>query len=60
MKVTIVEGCIGCGLCTSTCPEVFRMQDDGTAEVYAQPEESQKTPVEESAEGCPVSVILVE
>ena len=26
--------CIGCGLCTSTVEEVFRMNDDGKAEVY--------------------------
>ena len=24
--------CIGCGLCTSTVDEVFRMNDDGKAE----------------------------
>ncbi len=58
MNVTIVEGCIGCGLCAGTCPEVFRMKDDGTAEVYSQPEESQEAVTEECAEGCPVSVIV--
>ena len=58
MNVTIIEGCIGCGLCTSTCPEVFRMQDDGTAEVFAQPDERLNATVEECAEGCPVSVIV--
>ncbi|MBR7163528.1 MAG: ferredoxin [Clostridia bacterium] len=58
MNVTIIEGCIGCGLCTGTCPEVFRMKDDGTAEVYNQPDESQEAAVSESAEGCPVSVIV--
>ncbi|MBQ1820772.1 MAG: ferredoxin [Clostridia bacterium] len=25
------EGCIGCGLCEGTCPEVFHMTDDGIA-----------------------------
>ena len=27
--------CIGCGLCEGTCPEVFRMNDAGKAEAYA-------------------------
>ena len=26
------ETCIGCGLCPSVCPEVFKMNDDGKAE----------------------------
>ena len=60
MKATIIEGCIGCGLCVSTCPEVFRMQDDGTAEVYNQPNSEQEDATKESADGCPVSVIITE
>lgn len=61
MKVTIDRsGCIGCGLCADTCPEVFRMNDDGKAEVYTQPEESSKNAVEEAAGNCPVSVIHTE
>lgn len=28
------SGCIACGLCPTICPEVFRMADDGLAEVY--------------------------
>lgn len=27
--------CIGCGLCEGTCPEVFRMNDEGKAEAYS-------------------------
>ncbi|HHW30579.1 MAG TPA: ferredoxin [Clostridiaceae bacterium] len=62
MKASIDrDGCISCGLCASTCPEVFRMADDGLAEVYvdevpAEVEDSAK----EAAESCPVSVITVE
>ena len=38
MKASIDRsGCIGCGLCASVCPEVFRMADDGLAEVYVDP-----------------------
>ena len=31
------DGCISCGLCESTCPEVFQIADDGLAEVIASP-----------------------
>lgn len=55
------EGCIGCELCTSLCPEVFRMADDGLAEVYTDPvpEEAEDAAIE-AQESCPVSVITVE
>ena len=55
------DGCIECGLCASVCPEVFRMGDDGPAEVYVDevPAEAEDSAVE-AQEGCPVSVITVE
>lgn len=62
MKASIDrEGCISCGLCASTCPEVFRMGEDGPAEVYVDtvPESVEGSAVE-AQEGCPVSVITVE
>lgn len=60
MKVTIESGCIGCGLCAGTCPEVFDMGAGGLAEVIAEPTEENIDCVKEAAESCPVSVILVE
>lgn len=60
MKVTIDRsGCIGCGLCASTCPEVFAMADDGLAEVIALPKENADG-AQQAAEECPVSVIHVD
>ncbi len=55
------DGCIACELCTVTCPEVFRMADDGLAEVYVDevPEEAEDS-AKEAEEECPVSVITVE
>ncbi|MBH1939571.1 ferredoxin [Mobilitalea sibirica] len=55
------EGCISCGLCVSTCPDVFRMGNDGPAEVYVDtvPPEAEDLAMEAS-ENCPVAVISVE
>ena len=62
MKATIdIEGCISCGLCASTCPEVFRMADDGRAEVCVDPvPESAEDTAAEARDNCPVSVITLE
>lgn len=61
MKATINrEGCISCGLCASTCPEAFRIADDGFAEVYVDPiPKSAEDDAVEAQDGCPVSVITV-
>lgn len=59
MKASVdQEGCIGCELCASTCPEVFSMNDDGKAEAIEDdiPEEYESD-AEDARDGCPVSVI---
>ena len=55
------DGCISCELCAETCPDVFRMADDGIAEVWQEevPEAVEDLAVE-CQENCPVSVIYVE
>lgn len=60
MKVWIDrEGCISCGLCPEICPEVFRIAEDGRAEVYGTPEAAEDS-VREAAASCPVEVIRAE
>lgn len=53
------DGCISCGLCAGTCPEVFRMADDGLAEVYNDIQSDIEDTAEEAAENCPVDVISI-
>ncbi|NMB08784.1 MAG: ferredoxin [Tissierellia bacterium] len=53
--------CIGCELCTSICPEVFSMDDDGLA--VAIDEELDENLIEsakEAEESCPTEAITVE
>lgn len=54
------DGCISCGLCPEICPEVFRMGDDGFAEVWVEEvsKEAEDNAVE-AQDSCPVSVITV-
>ncbi|MDO8914996.1 MAG: ferredoxin [Coriobacteriia bacterium] len=52
--------CIGCGLCQETCPEIFRMGDDGLAHVITEtPGHEQYDCVRESEEICPVTAIAI-
>ena len=61
MKASIDrDGCISCGLCEQTCPEVFRIAEDDLAEVYSEVMSEWEESVEEAAENCPVSVIFIE
>jgi len=62
MKALIERnGCIGCGLCSETCPAVFRMDDEGLAEVYTNPVPAdEEISAAEAADSCPVSVISIE
>jgi ferredoxin len=61
MKATVnKEGCISCGLCVATCPEVFRFDDNGVAEAYSEVSEKLMDSAQEARAGCPVSVISIE
>lgn len=58
-KVEIIEGCIACGLCVDTCPEVFEMEDLATV-IQGVNYSDYEEPVKEAAESCPVEVIKYE
>ncbi len=48
--------CISCNLCADTVPEVFRMNDDGLAEVY-DPTGAPEDKIQEAIDACPVTCI---
>ncbi len=58
MKFRVNEGCIGCGLCVSTCPNVFHLNDEGLSQAAETPVEPQdEADAVAAMEGCPVQVI---
>ena len=60
MKAHVDEDtCIGCGLCETTCPEVFSMEGD-VAKVIADPVPTEvEDTCEEAADECPVQAITI-
>lgn len=55
------SNCIGCGMCVSICPQVFSMDEDGTAKaVEGIVEESLIEDTNEAASQCPVAAIELE
>ena len=58
MKYFVNDGCIGCGLCAGTCPDVFSMSDDGVAVAIDMdvPEDSLETAAE-AKDNCPAIAI---
>lgn len=58
MKYFVNSNCIGCGLCASTCPAVFHLTDQGTAEaIDSDVAEAEMDSAKEAMDGCPVSAI---
>lgn len=51
------EGCISCGLCVSTCPEVFSMDEEGVAEANGKLDDSNFASAESAKAACPAAVI---
>lgn len=58
MKYVVNDGCIGCGLCVATCPEVFSMSDEGVAvAIETEVPEKNLDAAAEAKDNCPVSAI---
>lgn len=52
--------CIGCGMCASTAPEIYQMNEEGKAEAYAGFDEEKEASAREAMDGCPVGAISIE
>lgn len=61
MRFYVNDACVGCGLCTVICPEVFFMNDDGLAEAVEDRISDEHFQEAESAlESCPAGAITRE
>lgn len=60
MKATITDACVSCGLCVDICPDVFEMGDEyAQVKVDQIPEKFEKD-VQQAADECPTSAIVIE
>lgn len=53
------ETCIGCGLCESTCPEVYKMEGDKAVVIGTAVPKAAEDCAKKAAEDCPVTAITV-
>lgn len=51
--------CIGCGLCVSTCPEVFKMEDDKAVVFVGIVPKAAEENCKKATEECPVTAIAL-
>lgn len=56
LKVWIEEGCISCGQCESTCPEVFKLKEKSTV-IEGVSYSDYESQIKDAADNCPVEVI---
>ena len=57
-KIPVVDqdSCISCGLCISTCPDVFRFNKSGKSECF-DPAGAAEQDIQQAMDGCPVQCI---
>jgi ferredoxin len=60
MKVTIDPCCSGCGLCISTCPEVFELNDDTVSVVVDEVPAEYEEEIQIAADECPLEAIQID
>ena len=57
MKYKVNDSCIGCGLCESTCPEVFHIEGDAAIAIEGEVPVESLDAASEAKDGCPVGAI---
>ncbi len=51
--------CIGCGLCVTTCPEVYKMEDDKAVVIVSAVPKTAEEMCKKAADECPVTAITI-
>ena len=60
MKAKVdADTCIGCGLCVSTCPEVYKMEDDKAVVIVAVVPKEAEDACKKAVDECPVTAIAI-
>jgi len=54
------EACIGCGTCSAVAPDIFRLTDDGKAEVISGDHSGKEALVNQAKDSCPTQAISVD
>ncbi len=54
------ELCIGCTLCVSTCPEVFKMEEDKAVVYAAVVPKGAEENCKKATDECPVTAIFID
>lgn len=57
MRMKVNDTCIGCGLCSVTCPDVFYMESGVAHAIDAEIDEANLDTAQDALENCPVSAI---
>ena len=57
-RVWIEEGCISCGLSEGSCPEVFKIKDEGSTVIEGMDYSGLEEKIKDAADMCPVQVIM--
>ena len=60
MKAKVdADACIGCGLCASTCAEVFEMQGDKAIVIGSSVPKNIEDTCKKATDECPVTAIIL-
>ena len=59
-SVSINDECTGCGLCETTCPEVFELGDDTATVLDGVDFNAYEDLIKTAAEECPVEAIQID